>query len=195
MCVQVQVQTQVKDARSQAISLICASWEPWSLIFVDCLGVELLGHGDVRRHVSQTWPHSFPKCTSLHFHQGLWGDGSFVSWPTSLFRCLVILICMSLQMSVWAPPPEFIGYSVIFSPPCDVSESLSRFLYLLGHFSCAWLSATLWTIVCQAPLSMGFSRQEYWNGLPCPPPGESSWPRDWTHISYVSCIGRQVLYH
>ena len=24
---------------------------------------------------------------------------------------------------------------------------------------------------CQAPLSMGFARQEYWNGLPCPPPG------------------------
>ena len=29
----------------------------------------------------------------------------------------------------------------------------------------------------QAPLSMGFSRQEYWNGLPRPPPGESSQPR------------------
>ena len=29
---------------------------------------------------------------------------------------------------------------------------------------------TLWTIACQSPLSMGFSRQEYWNGLPCPPP-------------------------
>ena len=28
-----------------------------------------------------------------------------------------------------------------------------------------------WTAVCQAPLSMGFSRQEYWCGLPCPPPG------------------------
>ena len=39
-----------------------------------------------------------------------------------------------------------------------------------------WLSyvrllVTLWTIACQAPLSMGFSRKEYWNGLPCPPPG------------------------
>ena len=30
---------------------------------------------------------------------------------------------------------------------------------------------TLWTVACQAPLSTGFSRQEYWNGLPCPPPG------------------------
>ena len=31
-------------------------------------------------------------------------------------------------------------------------------------------SATLWTLAHQAPLSMGFSRQEYWSGLPCPPP-------------------------
>ena len=32
--------------------------------------------------------------------------------------------------------------------------------------------ATLWTVPCQAPLSMGFSRQEYCSGLPCPPPGD-----------------------
>ena len=32
-------------------------------------------------------------------------------------------------------------------------------------------SATLWTVAHQAPLSMGFSRQEYWSVLPCPPPG------------------------
>ena len=31
---------------------------------------------------------------------------------------------------------------------------------------------TPWTIACQAPLSMGFSRQEYFSGLPCPPPGD-----------------------
>ena len=33
-------------------------------------------------------------------------------------------------------------------------------------------SATLWTRVHQAPLSMGFSRKEYCSGLPCPPPGD-----------------------
>ena len=31
---------------------------------------------------------------------------------------------------------------------------------------------TPWTVACQAPLSMGLSRQEYWSGLPCPPPGD-----------------------
>ena len=34
------------------------------------------------------------------------------------------------------------------------------------------LFATLWTVTRQAPLCMGFSRQEYWSGLPCPPPGD-----------------------
>ena len=41
---------------------------------------------------------------------------------------------------------------------------------MLSCFSCVQLIATLWTIVCKAPLSMGFSRQEYWSELPCPPP-------------------------
>ena len=31
---------------------------------------------------------------------------------------------------------------------------------------------TPWAVARQAPLSMGFSRQEYWSGLPCPPPGD-----------------------
>ena len=43
---------------------------------------------------------------------------------------------------------------------------------LLGQFSRVRLFATPWTIACQAPLSMGFSRQEHWSGLPCPPPGD-----------------------
>ena len=34
------------------------------------------------------------------------------------------------------------------------------------------LFVTPWTVACQAPLSMGFSRQEYWSGLPFPPPGD-----------------------
>ena len=38
--------------------------------------------------------------------------------------------------------------------------------------SCAQLFATLWTVDCQAPLSIEFSRQEYWSGLPFPTPGD-----------------------
>ena len=43
---------------------------------------------------------------------------------------------------------------------------------MLSHFSHVWLFATLWAVACQSPLSVGFSRQEYWSGLPCPPPGD-----------------------
>ena len=45
-------------------------------------------------------------------------------------------------------------------------------LLLLSRFSCVQLFVTLWIIACQVPLSMGFSRQECWSGLPCPPPGD-----------------------
>ena len=47
---------------------------------------------------------------------------------------------------------------------------------VLNRFSHVWLFATLWTIAYQSPLSMGFSRQEYWGGLPCPPPGDLPGP-------------------
>ena len=41
---------------------------------------------------------------------------------------------------------------------------------VLSHFSHVWLFVTPWTVTCQASLSMGFSRQEYWSGLPFPSP-------------------------
>ena len=143
---------------------------------------------------------------------------------------------------------------------------------MISHFIWVQLLATLWTIARKAPLSMGFSKQEYCSGLPCSSPGDlpdsgieltslmslafggrffttsttwealldacesevaqscptlcnpmdysppgscvhgilwarilewvamlfsrgSSWPRDPTLVSYVSCIGRWVLYH
>ena len=42
----------------------------------------------------------------------------------------------------------------------------------MKSLSCVRLLATPWTVAYQAPLSVGFSRQEYWSGLPFPPPGE-----------------------
>ena len=55
---------------------------------------------------------------------------------------------------------------------------ISYFIKAPSHL-CAWvlnrdrLFATLWTVACQASLSMGFFRQEYWSGLDCSPPGSS----------------------
>ena len=41
---------------------------------------------------------------------------------------------------------------------------------MLSRFSPVQLFVTLWMVALQASLSMGFSRQEYWSGSPCPPP-------------------------
>ena len=51
--------------------------------------------------------------------------------------------------------------------------------------SCVQLFATPWTAACQAPLSMEFSRQEYWGGLSFPSPGD---PPN-AGIEPVSCVG------
>ena len=47
---------------------------------------------------------------------------------------------------------------------------------MLNYFSRVQLFATLRTVAHQPPLSMGFFRQEYWRGLPCPPPENLSDP-------------------
>ena len=52
--------------------------------------------------------------------------------------------------------------------------------------SVSFNSTTLWTVALQAPLSTELSRQEYWRGLPFPPPGGSSSPGDQTHISSLA---------
>ena len=58
--------------------------------------------------------------------------------------------------------------------------------------SCVRLFMTPWTVAHQAPLPVGFPRQEYWSELPISSSRGSSWPRDQTHIS---CVGRWILYH
>ena len=62
---------------------------------------------------------------------------------------------------------------------------------MLSRFSRVQLFATLWTIAQQAPLSMGFSRQEHRSGLPFPPPGDLPDPG----IKPVSLTSTCVLYH
>ena len=63
---------------------------------------------------------------------------------------------------------------------CSQWKTVQSFLEMLKNrtgvhaksLSHVQLCATPWTVAHQAPLPMGFSRQEYWNGLPCSPPGD-----------------------
>ena len=70
----------------------------------------------------------------------------------------------------WTPVYGWLG-------PFAVHLKLSQHVNWLCVSVCAkslnpvQLFATPWTVACQAPLSVEFSRQEYWSGLPCPPPG------------------------
>ena len=71
-------------------------------------------------------------------------------YPSVYYLYLCIILYLDLYVSLWVPV-------------CSVASVCPLF-------------AILWTIACQAPLSMGFSRQEYWSELPCPPPGDLSDP-------------------
>ena len=65
----------------------------------------------------------------------------------------------------------------------------------LSPFSRVQLFATLWIVAHQAPLSLGSSRQEYWSGLPCPPPGDLPDPGIEPVPLIFPAFGRWVLYH
>ena len=72
-----------------------------------------------------------------------------------------------------------------FAPP------VKRLCLRVKSFQSCQILCDLWTVAHQAPLSVGFSRQEHWSGLPFPPPGDLP-RRDQTCISYISCIGKRV---
>ena len=65
---------------------------------------------------------------------------------------------------------------------------LSRYVCMLSCFSRVRLFATLWTGARQALLSMGFSRQGYWSGLPFPPPEDlPTWGSD-LHLLHLLAL-------
>ena len=87
---------------------------------------------------------------------------------------------------------ELSGVQLLTTASCTHPTSLlasaslfphARCFAVLSHFSCVSF-VILWTLAQQAPLSMRCSRQEYWSGLPCPPPGPLPDPG----IKPVSCV-------
>ena len=75
---------------------------------------------------------------------------------TECYPCLVVLIYYFLLTVYW---------DIVWKCLCVHTKSFQSCLTLQ-----LIVSLTLWTVAPQAPLSMGFSRQKYWSGLPCPPP-------------------------
>ena len=81
----------------------------------------------------------------------------------------------------WDSPGKNTGVGYHFLLQCRKGKSESEVAQ-----SCPTLCDPMDCVAHQAPPSMGFSKQEYWSGLPFPSPGESSWPRDRTHVSRIA---------
>ena len=84
-------------------------------------------------------------------------------------QCYLELITLFLLAFILLSPKAKTAYpyhtrilKILKISPCMHAKLLSR----------VHLFATPWTVACQVPLSMRFSRQEYWSGLSCPPPGD-----------------------
>ena len=115
--------------------------------------------GSVRRslevHASVSWDTtSKPQLTVLEV------------WPPwDHLELLQLTVQLSSAFQPFTPRPPRYGWSCLgsYSSSCMCA-------CMLSHLTCIRLFVSLWTIACQAPLSMGFSKQEYWSGLPWPPP-------------------------
>ena len=92
--------------------------------------------------------------------------------------------------------PTFSQSSLPLFPPSPF-QALQLFLIthvcVLSSFSHVQFFVTLGTLASQAPLSMGFSRQEYWSGLSFPPPGDLPNPGIQPLSLNISCVGRRIL--
>ena len=101
------------------------------------------GRLEGERREKSNWGYSVPPLTQ-----------SRSSWQSAFLLCLGPRYCLCF-LSFLIPYPLYLDCA-----------------YVLSCFSRVQLFVTLWTIAHQVPLSMGFSRQEYWSGLLCPPPGD-----------------------
>ena len=110
--------------------------------------------------------------------------------------CSPCLLCYSSRASAtvslspaWPStcfPPSVLHRSVF--------TCMAAGVHVCCHFSHIQLFVTLWTVAHQAPLSMGFSRQERWSGLLCPPPGALPHPGIEPASPAASALSL-ILYH
>ena len=107
----------------------------------------------------------------------------------SLHPFLSLTSLVSMQWSEWSVQNP----DLVMSLP-----NLKSFTYFLWKWKChslshAQLLAAPWTVAHQVPLCMGFSRQECWNALPCPSPGDL--PNPETESQSPALLCKQILCH
>ena len=132
-----------------------------------------------------------------------------------MWSCVLITLYLGMQDVVWAAgregnPDHLAETSFAWILHCKLTVSplvttkyfgreravpewflwcvFSMCIHVLSHFSCVQLFATQWTVGHHAPLSMRFSRQEYWSWLPCPPAGNLPHPGIFPTCLYTCVI-------
>ena len=115
-------------------------------------------------------------CPPAHRSQGnlhLWPLADSITLLDTLPHLCICLLCsisVNGNTSHLALGPDALRSPAIFFFVSMGRPEISANRVVLSHFSHVQLFVTPWTIACQAPLSTGFSRQEYWSGLPFPSP-------------------------
>jgi len=149
-----------------------------------CWWGALVSHGQECQVADCGWRRA-PRCASL---ARMWALPASLALPLNTLSHLctpsapATQSCSGLQTYLLGSPLQAFIQAVPRRPHLPFFISV----LLFSHSVVSNSFATPWTVAWQAPLSMGFSRQEYWSGLPFPSLGESSWPRGQT---CVSCIG------
>ena len=125
-----------------------------------------------RPHCTETWDHARGTCTESKFRKPGYLDLDLPAKISSQRLHKSFLSTLPLPLGrgrLWVTHGKFssdLNFRFeLLSPHPVILVFLSC---MLGCFGRVWLFVILWTVARQAPLSMGFSRQEYWSGLPCP---------------------------
>ena len=97
-------------------------------------------------------------------------DGTLIpkSQTSELWEIHIYCLQATYSMVLRYSSPNWLRHTSLKISSSNISLHTCMFIC----FSRVQLFATLWTVAHKTPLSMGFSRQEYWSGLPCSPPGD-----------------------
>ena len=109
--------------------------------------------------------------TSLHFNHLKYAIQWHLihsQWQLSLYSLCTIFITLKENLVLIKQPL----HALPFLQTVETTNLFSAHACVLSRFSHVLLFANLWTLARQASLSVRFSRQEYWSGLPCPLPGD-----------------------
>ena len=134
--------------------------------------------------VSRQWHQ--PSCQDCAMNEAAAAAESLQSCPT---------LCDSIDGSPPGSPVPGIFHARVLEWGAISFSNAWKWKVKVKLLSRVWLLVTWWTAAYQAPPSMGFSRQEYWSGVPLPSPNEWSSPSQklWMDCQFLFCLRQAVI--